>query len=252
MYDALILAGGQNNKQLSRFSSQSYEALIDIDGKPMVTFVVNALLQSRQVGRILVIGPARELGQCGFPSSVIIVEGGATIMDTIALGMEALGHSDKVLVATADIPLLTADAVDDFIGQCSGGTADLYYPVVPKEVNERHYPGNQRTYVRLKEGVYTGGNLFLVDPRIVPHCMDLARKIIDNRKRPFKLCQMLGWTFVFRFLAGTLRLREVERRVSELLHIRGAVIQSHYPELGIDVDKPSDLEMVRTAVKAPV
>ena len=82
--------------------------------------------------------------------------------------------------------------------------------------------------------------------------MEVAERIIDNRKNPLKLCCILGWSFVLAFLLGSLSLVKVERRVSEILGIKGAVIQSDYPELGIDVDKPSDLELVRTVFSSRV
>jgi GTP:adenosylcobinamide-phosphate guanylyltransferase len=245
MYDAIILAGGENSKEMCRHTPQSYEALIDIAGKPMVTFVAEALAMSCQVDRIFVLGPAAELASCEFPPGTIICESGPTIIETIRLGMRNLGHNRPVLVATADIPLLTAEAVTDFLAQCGRVEADLYYPIVPKEVNERSFPGNKRTYVRLREGVFTGGNLFLVKPGIVEQCALVAEKFIAERKHPFVLCRILGWSFVIRFLLGVLCLEDVQQRVSELLGVRGAVVKSPYPELGIDVDKPSDLELVR-------
>jgi len=246
MYDAIILAGGENSERLSQFSSQSYEAMIEIAGKPMVTFVADALAAAPQVERIFVIGPVKQLAQCSFSDRVILIEGGSTIGETIQIGMNALGHERKVLVVTADIPLLTPAAIDDFLRQCAETEVDLYYPIVSQEINNRHYPGNKRTYVHFKDGVYTGGNVFLVNPAIVPQCLLIAEKLIDNRKNPFKLCCLLGWGIVFSFLIGRLSLSKVKERVAELLGITGTVIQSPYPELGIDVDKPSDLELVRT------
>ncbi|MBP2643920.1 MAG: cofC [Firmicutes bacterium] len=249
MHDAIILAGGESNK-LSQ--PGGFEALIDIGGKPMVTFVAEALAASEKVRRIFVLGPSKELAKCKFPGNAVVVEGGKTIVETIRRGIAELHHNDMTLIATADIPLLTAEAVNDFLGQCNNVSADLYYPIVRKEVNERRYPGVRRTYVRLKEGVYTGGNLFLINPAIVDVCAGMADKIIANRKHPLRLCRMLGWSFVARFLLGTLRLAEVEARVADLLGITGAVIQSPYPELGIDVDKPSDLELVRATFSVRV
>ena len=165
--------------------------------------------------------------------------------DTIRIAMAALGHTKQVLVVTGDIPLLTPAAVEDFIDQSTKVKAELYYAIVSKAANERHFPGTKRTYVRLREGIFTGGNIFLVNPLIVDRCMDVAEVVIANRKNPLKLCQMLGWSFVFRFLLGGLHLKDVQRRVCELLGVTGAVIESEYPELGIDVDKPSDLALVR-------
>lgn len=246
MYDAIILAGGTNSKSLSTLNSQPYEALIEIAGRPMVSFVAEALAASSRVDRVFVIGPATELAKCEFPPTATILEGGRTILDTISIGIAALGHQNRVLIATADIPLLTTAAVDDFLIQCSKVTADLYYPVVGKEVNKRHYPASKRTYARLRDGVFTGGNIFLVNPAIVPQCMKVAAKIIANRKNPWKLACIMGWLFLFRFIIGRLSLKAAESRVSEILGITGAVIQSTYPELGIDVDKESDLELVRS------
>ena len=246
MYDAIILAGGENSERLSQFSSQSYEAMIEIAGKPMVTFVADALAAAPQVERIFIIGPVKQLAKCNVPASVILIEGGSTIGETIQLGMNALEHERKVLVVTADIPLLTPAAIDDFLRQCAEVDVDLYYPIVSKEINNQHYPGNRRTYVHFKDGTYTGGNIFLVNPTIVPQCLVVAEELIDNRKNPFKLCCLLGWGFVFSFLVGRLSLSKVKERVAELLGITGTVIHSPYPELGIDVDKPSDLELVRT------
>jgi len=252
MYDAIILAGGENSEPLSRFSSQSYEAMIEIAGKPMVTFVADALAAAPQVDRIFIMGPVKQLANCNFPANVTLVEGGRTIVETIKLGMEALCHQRKVLVVTADIPLLTPAAIDHFLSQCAEVEVDLYYPIVSQETNNRHYPGNKRTYVRFTDGTYTGGNVFLVNPAIVPRCLSIAGELIDNRKNPFKLCCLLGWGFVFNFVIGRLSLNKVKERVADLLGITGAVIQSPYPELGIDVDKPSDLELVRTTFSVRV
>ena len=246
MYDAIILAGGENNKHLNRYTAQSYEAMIDIAGKPMVEFVAEALAASSHVARIFVAGPAEHLRKCSFPDNTVILQGGRTIMETISLGMKALGHENITLVVTADIPLLTPSAIDDFVSQCALLQADVYYPVIAQCDHERRFPGNKRTYVRLKEGTFTGGNIFLVNPRIIPQCMQVAERITAQRKNPVRLCSILGWTFLVRFALGMLKLSQIEARASDILGIKGAVICSPHAELGIDVDKPSDLDLVRS------
>lgn len=244
MYDAIILAGGESSKAFGRDTS-IYEAMIDINGEPMVLFVARALRQSSLVGKIYVTGPIKVLESCIFPDNTALIEGGRTIVETIKNGIINLEHNNKVLVVTADIPLITPKAIEDFINQCSEYEADLYYPIVEKKYNEARYPGNKRTYVRIKEGTFTGGNIFLVNPQIVPGCINASAPFIDNRKNPLKLCSILGWKFVVKFLLGVISLNELEQRVSDILKIRGRVILSEYPEIGMDVDKPSDLELVK-------
>jgi hypothetical protein len=36
-----------------------------------------------------------------------------------------------------------------------------------------------------------------------------------------------------------------ERRVSELVGVRGRAVISDYPEIGVDMDKASDLELIQ-------
>jgi len=245
MYDAMILAGGENSEYMQTYAPQRYEALIDIGGKPMVAFVAEALAASRLIDRILVLGPETELIQCSFPPQVEIAAGGKTILETICQGVKILGDARPLLIATGDIPLLKVEAVEDFIQRCQQVEADLYYPIIDKEVNSRLYPQVKRTYVRLLEGTFTGGNLFLVNPVVIPRCIAVANQMIENRKRPLRLAALLGWRFLFKLIIGRLRIDEAAQRASQLLGLRGAVIQSGYPELGLDVDKPSDLELVR-------
>ena len=137
--------------------------------------------------------------------------------------------------------------MDDFISQCCRVVADLYYPIVPKEVNERYYPGCKRTYVRFKEGTFTGGNLFMVNPNIVDQCMGIAARIIENRKKPLHLCHILGWSYVFRFFLGSLRLKDVEQRVGSFWGC--LALWFNHPTLNWALMwiNPSDLALVRGA-----
>ncbi|CUH95468.1 hypothetical protein P22_1539 [Propionispora sp. 2/2-37] len=252
MYDAIVLAGGKTCRALREMSSETYEALIEIAGKPMIYYIVNALAGCRDIGRIFLLGPVEELSHCKFPVQPVIAAAGQSIMDTIANGMSLLDHTDKVLVVTADIPFLTAAAIEDFLGKCAGQEADFYYPIISREISSQSYPKARRTYVRLQEGTFTGGNVFLVNPRIVPQCLKKANHIIARRKNPLRLCGLLGWTFVFRFLCGNLSLDIIQRRASEILGIQGAVIYSRYAEIGMDVDKPGELTLARSKMAARI
>jgi len=246
MYDAIVLAGGVNSEQLRQYSRAEYEALIEIGGKPMVSFVVDALLNVAEIRNVVVVGPHSELNGYFDNDRVKLVENGDGIMENVLLALANMQPTERVVVATGDIPLLTPEAVRDFIDCCARFDADFYYPIVAKEENEKNYPGMRRTYVRLREGVFTGGNIFLVNPQVVKQCVEAAKGIIAYRKQPVQLCRILGFKFILQYFLGTLTLPEVAKRVSEILTLRGAVVVSTYPEVGIDVDKPSDLDLVRS------
>jgi GTP:adenosylcobinamide-phosphate guanylyltransferase len=147
-------------------------------------------------------------------------------------------------VVNADIPLITPEALNNFLTMVCDDTIDIYYPVVPKEIIQDRFPCAERTYVNLKEGIFTGGNLFLINPDIVEVCSEKGQEFVNLRKSPIKLCKLLGLPFVIKFLLHRLSMNEVECKVSSLMNIKGAGVISSYPEVGIDVDKPSDLELV--------
>ena len=57
MVDVLVLAGAPNSGKLAECSESLYEAFIEINGRPMLEYVLNALSSSRYVDRICVVGP---------------------------------------------------------------------------------------------------------------------------------------------------------------------------------------------------
>ena len=83
----------------------------------------------------------------------------------------------------------------------------------------------------------------MLNPAVYKKC-GKWRKIISLRKSPIGLCRMLGLKFVMKFLMRSLTLKEAEEKVCRLLGgIKGVVVISKHPEVGVDVDKPDDYEL---------
>ncbi|WP_018086119.1 nucleotidyltransferase family protein [Desulfurispora thermophila] len=241
MLSALVLAGSLNRGRLQECSREPYEAMISIGGRSMVSYVVQALLNCARVGRVLVVGP--EIAD--LPDGVEVVAPAGDLLDNVERGVRALGDAGQVLLATCDIPLLSGRAVENFLCLCRQRQADIYYPVIERQLIESRYAGAERTYVHFKEGDYTGGNLILFDPAILPRCLERGRQLVAARKSPLRLAGLVGWGFLLRFLLRRITLAEAERKVSQLLGVEGAVVLCSDPEVGVDVDKPSDLLLVR-------
>ncbi len=242
MVDAIVLAGSPNTGPLKDCSPARYEALIPIGDKTMVEYVVEALKASKRINRILVVGPLDELAEI-MPGYVTVVPAGKSLLENLMEGLKYLSGADMVLMATCDIPMITPQAIENFLDLCAGKQADIYYPVISQKDVERIYPNTRRTYVSLKEGQFTGGNLFLFKPEVVEGCMKKGQQLVSARKSPLKMCKLLGTMFLIRFLLRQVSLREAESRVSTVLGVNGVVVVSSYPEVGVDVDKPSDLQL---------
>jgi GTP:adenosylcobinamide-phosphate guanylyltransferase len=245
---AIVLAGSPNNGRLKDCSSAPNEALIKIGNKFMVEYVVEALLVSQKIEKIIVVGPKLSLERI-FQKKIKdlkIVESGETIIQSLLNAMDFIGNdlNSRVLVVTSDIPLITGQIIDNFIEECINEEADIIYPIVSKSVNQAKFPGVKRTYVRLKEGVFTGGNIFLIKPSIIKPCAYYAEELVQLRKSPLKLLKYIGFEYFLKYLFRNLSIKDAELRISQLFNIKGKAISVSHPEIGVDVDKPSDLELV--------
>lgn len=249
--DALVLAAADNSGRLRQASSEAFEALIPIGKQPMVAYVTGALSRARRVGRIICVGPpavveAAVAGAQAAAAEVVGVEPGARLIDNLERGLHA-SKTGHVVVVTSDIPLLQPHMVDDFVRRCEEGGElfDVWYAVVERSAGERAYPSVRRTWVRLSDGTFTGGNVMVVARDIVQRTRRLLGPALDARKSPLTLAKLLGLAAVLRFLVGRLSIADAEQRVSAMLGIRGKAVVTPYAEIGIDVDKPSDLELAR-------
>jgi len=85
---------------------------------------------------------------------------------------------------------------------------------------------------------------------VLSNSKQLMAKVVTFRKKPWKLAKILGLSFVVKLFLKQLSLAELEKRASQLLGVRGVAIISPYPEIGTDVDKPSDLELAERIMGA--
>lgn len=247
--DVIILAGAENKGPLQECSSSGYEALIEINGLPMVEYVIQAVRGSDAVERMAVVGPV-EILQSQLSGQVdYLVQSKDSIVANIQEGIRALGGERNILILTSDIPLINTGAIDQFIQSCQERQADVYYPIISKEANTNRFPGTQRTYARLREGTYTGGNIFILNPQVIDAAAEFIDRLVTYRKKPLKLSQLFGLKFIVKFVLGRLKIRELEERVYKLTGFTAAALVLDYPEIGFDVDKPSDLLFMEQYMK---
>jgi len=242
-----VLAGGIAGKE-DRLGAGT-KALVPVAGRPMVAWVLQALRRSGGLRRLVLVGP-EELAGVAEEEKIPLVPAGRTAVESALNGAGALPGAEWLLLVTADIPMLTPEAVLDFLDRCRETSADLYYPIVTRRESETAYPGVKRTYVSLKEGTFTGGNMALFRADALPKCARRGQKLVALRKSPLALGWQIGPFFILKFLLRRLSLAEAERRFSELLGVRGKAVITPYPEIGVDVDKPTDLELAWRVLSA--
>jgi molybdopterin-guanine dinucleotide biosynthesis protein A len=251
-FPAVILAGGAADPDMAEKYSVENRAAVPIAGKMMIQYIADALSASRYVTDVHVVGNIKCEG-----ASVIVPPTGSLIENLIAGVKSCSGDSPDrlVLVATSDIPLITSAAVDDLIERCNEPGTDFFYPVITKEANEKRFPGMKRTYARLAEGTFTGGNIMVMRSGFVMQNADLIRNIFDARKSVIKLAGLIGFPTLMRAVIaqtvwpGAAGLPVLEKTVGRMLNARIKAVQTPYPEIGADVDKMEHIAFAEAALR---
>ncbi len=234
------MLGGGGRDALAQAAGVTAKALLPFEGRPLVAYVLEALSSCPEVGRIVYVGDAD-------PAVAAYTEqrvpSGKTFVESFSVGVEAalgLGPTHPVLVTTADLPWLRSDALSDFLTGASG--ADLAYPIVRKETAQAQFPRQRRTFVRLREGHFTGGNMMLLSPRMVPVLLPFIERAYSGRKNPLALARLFGSDFILRLLVGRLGLREIEARAERVLGLPVRALETPFASIGADVDDPKHLQ----------
>ena len=249
MFNALILAGTKEKGPLEIAENVDNKALIMLESKPMIEYIVDALNNSENIDKILVVGPKNELYPFIGKKVEEILNPGNSILENMEVGLNIFNYADNLLLLTSDIPLITPEAIDEFLEICTERKAYIGYPIITKENIVKKYPETKRTYIKMKEGVFCGGNIVFFKPDVFSQNKKLIKELFENRKATWKYAKILGLKFIFKFLFKTLTLEEVEKRVTDILGYNSIAAMISYPEIMIDLDKPSDLKLIRKCLE---
>jgi hypothetical protein len=77
----------------------------------------------------------------------------------------------------------------------------------------------------------------------------LWEKITNSRKSPLKQAALIGFDTLFLLLFRQLTLDMAARKIMKRLDITGEAIVCPFAEVGMDVDKPHQLEIMRKDLK---
>lgn len=248
--DAIVTAGGipQPKDPLYSYSHGDSKALIDVAGKPMVQWVLDALSEAKQVNNVIVIGLSPKSGlTCKKPLHFLSNRGRmlANIVAGVNKSLELNKKSEYVLVVSSDIPALKGEMVDWLIETCMQTKDDLYYGICPRDVMEARFPDSKRTYTHLKNMDVCGADMNLTHVRMATEHLDMWESLIGSRKSPLRQAGVIGFGTLFAYFMRRLTLEDVVQRVSERIGIKGRAIIWEHAEPCMDVDKPHQLELLR-------
>lgn len=248
--DAVVMAGGipQPDELLYPYTQGKPKAMLDILGKPMVQWVLDALSGAQRVENIVLIGLTEESSlTCAkpltfLPNKISMIE---NILGGIKKIMEINPSATRLVLVSSDIPGITSVMVDWEVETASESDVDLCYNVVKREVMEARYPGSKRTFTKLKGIEVCGGDLNVLRTSVAYMNTDIWEKLIASRKNPVRQAAIMGFDTLLLILLRMITLDEAVKKVSTRLHMTGKAIVCPYAEIGMDVDKPNQLELMR-------
>jgi len=244
-YTALVLAGSRPGRDAFAESfGTDLKALIPVAGEPMVRRPVRALLESENIGRVLVLGqaPDRIAAALTDDSRIEVGESATTIAGTVLALLDDPGTEWPLLVTTADHALLNTATIDEFCSTASG--TNIAIGVVERAGLLRRLPGAQRTWLSFRGGAYTGANLFALSSPGVRPAIELWRSVEQDRKKAWRILSLLGPAMLVLVALRLVSLDEVMVRLSARLGLTIRAVPLSNPLAGVDVDKPEDHALV--------
>ena len=244
----LILAGQREGviDSLCVDSGVDRKAIISINGRPMINYVLDAL------------------GNAGLKTPFHVSGFDAAYDNRLAQSLSGFGPADSAqaalsegidlpcLLTTADHPLLTAQMLKVFLKQAQQSGADFCVGFAEKKIIQPAYPNVKRTYLNFSDRSVSGCNLFYIKNLNGLAAIEFWKDAQHLRKRPLKLAHSLGWGVLFKYALGHLSLNEAFEYASKRLNIRAKPILIPIAEAAIDVDKPSDKALVESILKGSI
>lgn len=245
---AVMVAGGTPSPDdpLHSFANGRPKALLDIGGKPMAQWVLDALDSADEIETIILVGLDASSGLRARKTIRFVADRHGLLPNSQA-GLAEVRAIDRAaaraMILSGDIPTLTPAIVAARI-QCADAQADLDYVAIERRVMEARFPNSRRSYVHLRGLEVCGGDMNLVRVDLATDDRLWAR-LLAARKSVWRQASLMGWDTLFLLLLRRLELEDAVHRVSRRLRIRGVAHLFPHAEAGMDVDKPHQLELVR-------
>ncbi len=246
-----VLLGGGNAKDLvtedSKERSLPSKAFVKVGNQALAARTLKALKTCPRISRVVFVcpGTAKLDDQCWEGVDRVLAQ--ERLVDSFCRGvMSAQNQQMPVLVACGDLPFLTADAVEQFVSDCTKRSeADIWYGYLRKECSQKAYPELPHTYAKFREGTFCGTGLMMIRPRVVPSIVATMQHLTENRKRVLGLILTLGPKSLLYYLIRRLTVKMAEQAGEKVFKVPCCGVESLYAETGFNVDDPQTLELAR-------
>ena len=221
-YDAILVAG--ENKDSHNVCNQ-YKALLKLNDRYCIQYVIEALQKASSIGDIYIIGQKQKLVSalkdagidCIQPKKIQILEQRSNLLGNVWYAylnslpsLDGLNDAEMmalvnkaVLVVPCDSPLITTHEVEHFIANCDLKRHDYILGLTPEKSMQYFYPSDSRpgikmAYLHMREKNFRINNLHMVRPAKVEHRTHI-NKMYEYRYQKKILNMILLVIYLLRF-----------------------------------------------------
>ena len=248
--NAVVLAGGAPDAVSATVPDLPNKAFVQIGGIALVERVIAALRSAPAIARIIVVAPSAMHAHPTLAGADERRADGVRMVESLASGLTGAPVDELVLIAASDLPVLSAAAIADFLQGAQARDLDVAYAIVSRRDHLAAYPGVPHTWAKMVEGRFCGGGLAALKPRVLPALRGVLDDLGAARKSPLRLAALFGWDILPRFALGSLTVEAAERRASAILRAPAGAVRCAYPEVAVNVDRPSDVGLANGLVGA--
>jgi len=249
--DAIVTAGGipKPGEPLYPYTRGKAKALLEIAGRPMLQWILDALGGAQTIRRVVVLGLDEHDAPLRCAKTIGFLPNQGSMLGNMVAGahwvLDQDPNSRHALMVSSDIPAITPEIVDWNVTTSLETDDEIYYSVIPQAAMEKRFPGSRRSYFKFKDGTVTAGDVNMVATRLLTHIPPAMQALIDARKNIFQQAGLIGFDTLFKLATRQLTLKEAEQTVSRRLKVRGRLLLCPHAEAGMDVDKPAQYELMK-------
>ncbi|MHA2061936.1 MAG: hypothetical protein ACXADH_16505 [Candidatus Kariarchaeaceae archaeon] len=257
----ILLAGSPLERDtLMEYADVDYKALIDVSGKPMISYVLEAICDSETASRIFIAGLPKEKLPVSNKIDLDLIEFVDIDGDAVEKIVKAASHLVKRgqedpsvfpsgtthgIYINADIPAVTSKDIQSFLTRCGDRSASFYYSIISQESMDNQFPNNGRTFTKIDGDNYCGADITLAELSKAEPSYPLIKKIMENRKSFVKALFWASPITFFKFIFKRVGLKDTERLMTKIFKMESRLIISDDANTAFDVDKPSQLDLIR-------
>jgi len=243
-YDVILPSGGKIDDHFARVALTPYKALIKVQDYMVGFKVLEAVNDSGRLNKVVLVAPkeVQDAFSIRIPNKLNDT-GDLTKNISMAIrDLKASGDcSSRVAIITTDLPYIEGKNIQAFLDACRDD-ADICVPLISKDEYLDRFPSATGTFVKLRDGEWTLGCIYLIKPDVFLKIMPEVEKVVANRKSKMKMAKLLGAGFLWKVLTKSITSDDVVRKVETILGCRVGLVKGGPAEFAYDIDDIVDYE----------